>query len=77
MDFAIRARVQSKRSDVYKSSLILAEVIAAPGKDWLRRYGLFDRIGETRFYPTVGEAVNAYVAETGVPWVDWQDRDGS
>jgi hypothetical protein len=42
-----------------------------------RLFGLFDRIGETRFYPTVGEAVGVYVAETGVPWVDWQDRGGS
>ena len=51
--------------------------LKGPAKDRLRRYGLFDRIGETRFYPTVGEAVGAYVSETGVPWVDWQDRGRS
>ena len=51
--------------------------LKGPAKDRLRRYGLFDRIGETRFYPTVGEAVNAYVDETGVPWVDWEARGGS
>ena len=50
--------------------------LKGPAKDRLRRYGLFDKIGEARFYRTVGEAVAAYVAETGVPWVDWQDRGG-
>ena len=55
--------------------LAIAE-LKGPAKDLLRRYGLFDRIGETRFYPTVGEAVGVYVSETGVPWVDWQDRGG-
>src|SRR5262245_39892932 len=48
--------------------------LKGPTKDRLRRYGLFDLIGHSRFYPTVGEAVSAYVAETGVPWVDWEDR---
>jgi hypothetical protein len=42
-------------------------------KDKLRRYGLFARIGEESFYPTIGTAVHAYVDETGVPWRDWQD----
>ena len=51
--------------------------LKGPAKDRLRRYGLFDQIGETRFYPTVGEAVGVYVSETGVPWVDWQDRGPS
>jgi MFS superfamily sulfate permease-like transporter len=48
--------------------------LKGPAKDRLRRYGLFDLIGRTRFYPTVGAAVSAYVAETGVSWVDWEDR---
>jgi high affinity sulfate transporter 1 len=48
--------------------------LKGPAKDRLRRYGLFDLIGRTRFYPTVGAAVSAYVAETGVSWVDWEAR---
>jgi high affinity sulfate transporter 1 len=39
-----------------------------PVKDRLKRYGLLDRLGPERFPPTVGTAVDAYVAETGVEW---------
>lgn len=45
-----------------------------PVKDHLRRYGLFDRIGEDRFFPTMGTAVDGYVRDAGVEWVDWEDR---
>jgi len=45
-----------------------------PVKDRLKRYGLFERFGDDHFYPTVGEAVNAYVEMTGVEWTDWEDR---
>ena len=43
-------------------------------RDQLARYGLVERIGPDRFYRTNGEAVKAYVAAEGVPWVDWEDR---
>jgi len=43
-----------------------------PVKDRLKRYGLLDRLGPERFHPTVGTAVDAYVAETGV---DWRESD--
>jgi high affinity sulfate transporter 1 len=39
-----------------------------PVKDRLARYGLIEQLGVERFHPTVGTAVDAYVAETGVPW---------
>jgi high affinity sulfate transporter 1 len=39
-----------------------------PVKDRLLRYGLIESIGPERFHPTVGTAVDAYVAETGVAW---------
>jgi high affinity sulfate transporter 1 len=45
-----------------------------PVKDRLKRYGLFDRFGADHFYPTIGEAVNAYVDATGVQWTDWEDQ---
>jgi high affinity sulfate transporter 1 len=44
-----------------------------PVKDRLRRYGTLARIGEARCFPTVGTAVDAYVRETGQPWVDWEE----
>ena len=45
-----------------------------PVKDSLAGYGLLDRIGRDRFYPTIGVAVHAYVDETGVSWTDWEDE---
>ena len=44
-----------------------------PVKDKLNRYGLLDRIGRQRFYPTIGVAVRAYVEECGIDWTDWED----
>lgn len=54
-------------------SLRFAE-LKDPVKDRLQRYGLLDRIGPDAFYPTVGTAVDAYVAISGIDWVDWEDR---
>jgi high affinity sulfate transporter 1 len=48
--------------------------LKGPAKDWLRRYGLYDHIGDSRFFPTVGAAVSGYVAATGAAWVDWEDE---
>ncbi len=45
-----------------------------PVKDRLRRFGLFERVGEECFYPTIGLAVRAHVAERGIDWRDWEDR---
>jgi len=39
-----------------------------PVKDRLRRYGLLEELGPERFHPTVGTAVDAYVADSGVEW---------
>ena len=47
--------------------------LKGPVKDRLAEYGLADRIGRDRFYPTIGVAVHSYVVETGVEWEDWED----
>jgi MFS superfamily sulfate permease-like transporter len=39
-----------------------------PVKDKLKRFELFERFGERSFYPTVGSAVDAYLADHGVDW---------
>ena len=54
-------------------TLAFAE-LKGPVKDRLLRYGLYDQIGADRFFPTVGTAVDGYLAATGVEWVDWEDR---
>ncbi|WP_186426733.1 SulP family inorganic anion transporter [Cupriavidus metallidurans] len=43
-----------------------------PVRDKLRRFELMDVIGEDRFHPTVGSAVDAYVGRQG----DWPDAWG-
>lgn len=39
-----------------------------PVKDKMRRFGLFQHMGEKAFHPTVGAAVDAYLEESGVDW---------
>jgi len=48
-----------------------------PVKDKLKRFGLFTRIGEDFFFPTLGAAVNNYLKSYTVDWVDWEDRSVS
>lgn len=44
-----------------------------PVKDVLKRYGLFTKLGTESFFPTVGEAVDGYLAVHRVEWTDWDD----
>jgi high affinity sulfate transporter 1 len=53
--------------------LVFAE-LKGPVKDRLARYGLAEKIGDHGFPPTLGTAIDDYVAATGVDWVDWEDR---
>ncbi|EHR72201.1 sulfate permease-like transporter, MFS superfamily [Burkholderiales bacterium JOSHI_001] len=53
--------------------LCLAEM-KGPVKDKLKRFGQFASLGESRFFPTLGEAVNAHVKSSAIEWVDWEDR---
>jgi high affinity sulfate transporter 1 len=41
-----------------------------PVKDKLKRFGLLARIGDTRFFPTIEEAVTRYLQTHDVDWVD-------
>lgn len=45
-----------------------------PVKDKLKRIGLFSRLGEKRFFTTLGQAVSAYLDTDAVEWMDWEDR---
>jgi MFS superfamily sulfate permease-like transporter len=53
-------------------NLAFAE-LKGPVKDRLRAYGLYERIGEENFFPTVGTAVHAHLAATSTAWTDWDD----
>ena len=39
-----------------------------PVKDKLKRFELLDRLGTDIFHPTVGAAIDAYLAEHKVDW---------
>ncbi|WPN48312.1 SulP family inorganic anion transporter [Pseudomonas sp. P8_241] len=45
-----------------------------PVKDKLKRFGLFARLGETAFFPTIGTAVDSYVANYGVGYEEGDGR---
>jgi hypothetical protein len=45
-----------------------------PVKDKLKRFGLFARLGDETFFPTIGVAVSSYLKTHAVEWQDWEDR---
>jgi high affinity sulfate transporter 1 len=60
--------------DAQGVEVVFAE-LKGPIKDRLRSYGLFDRIGDGRFFPTLGTAIAGYLSATGTEWVDWSETD--
>jgi high affinity sulfate transporter 1 len=53
--------------------LLFAEM-KDPVKDKLKRFGMFTKLGERAFFPTLGAAVRAYLDAHTVTWEDWEDR---
>lgn len=62
-----------------ESDLSAAEIelcfaqMKGPVKDQLKRYGLYERIGSENFFPTVGQAVDAYLERHHIEWHDWDE----
>ena len=54
-------------------TLLFAEM-KDPVKDKVRRFGIFHHFGDEGFFPTIGQAVDAYIRFSGVDWVDWEER---
>jgi len=52
--------------------LLFAEM-KGPVKDHLKRYGLFNTLGQENFFPTLGQAVDRYLTVHQVQWKDWDD----
>ena len=44
-----------------------------PVKDRLKRYGLFTALGTENFFPTLGQAVDRYLAVHQIEWRDWDE----
>jgi len=57
----------AQKLDAAGIELCFAE-IKDPVKDKLKRFGLFEQLGEARFFPTMGSAVRSYVAAYSVDW---------
>jgi MFS superfamily sulfate permease-like transporter len=61
--------------DLQKAGIVLCFAeMKDPVKDRLKRYGLFSKIGDEHFFPTLGQAVDAYVEMHQVDWQDWEER---
>ncbi len=54
--------------------LVFAE-LKGPVKDRLRSYGLYQRLGDDRFFATLGTAIDGYLEASGIDWVDWNDQE--
>ncbi|MDW3686304.1 SulP family inorganic anion transporter [Cupriavidus sp. CV2] len=48
--------------------------IKDPVKDRLKRYGLVPALGADHLFPTIGVAVDEYLAQYKVEWRDWEDE---
>ncbi len=46
-------------------------------RERMEAYGLIDQIGTQHLTRTTGESVHAWVAESGVHWIDWEDRESA
>ena len=44
-----------------------------PVKDRLKSYGLFTALGTENFFPTIGQAVDRYLAVHQIEWRDWDE----
>jgi high affinity sulfate transporter 1 len=67
--------LRALHEELSRDGVVLAFAeMKGPVKDRLRRYGIYDAIGDERFYPTLGKAVHGYVEATGIRWVDWEER---
>ena len=82
VNIAARVQALAASGEIWMTEPVLAAEgvdlrfaeMKGPVKDRLRRYALYERFGDDHFSPTVGAAVSAYLATTGVEWTDWEDR---
>ncbi len=58
-----------------RTKLCFAE-LKDPVKDKLKRFGLFERIGEAFFFATIGAAVDEYQATHKAEWIVGADGAG-
>ena len=64
-----------KRLDTDGVVLAFAEM-KDPVKDELKELGVLSQFEQDHFFPTIGQAVNGYLDENPVQWLDWDEAPG-
>ncbi len=73
IDATAEEMLRRLHSDLEDRGVVLAFAeLKGTVRDRITPSGTMDLIGVDRFYPTIGEAVGAYVAESGIDWIDWK-----
>jgi MFS superfamily sulfate permease-like transporter len=74
IDTSAAAMLTTLVDDLQRNDIELAFAeLKGPVKDRLIQYGLYDQIGSSRFYPTIGAAVKSYIRSYQVEWANWDD----
>jgi high affinity sulfate transporter 1 len=74
IDITAADMLEGLDQDLCEQGIVLCFAeLKGPAKDRLKRYGLFDKIGNERFFRTIGQAVARYLAMHPVEWKDWED----
>ena len=66
--------LQELLEELHQDHVTLAFAGSRPGRPACGATACSDAVGADRFFPTVGTAVDGYVAATGTTWVDWEER---
>lgn len=74
IDITAADMLEELDQDLREESMLLCFAeLKGPAKDRLKRYGLFDMFGDERFFRTIGQAVDRYLAKHPVEWKDWEE----
>ena len=74
IDVTAAEAVAELDADLHKAGMDLCFAeMKDPVKDHLKRYGLFTQLGTDNFFPTLGQAVDQYLAVHKIPWRDWDE----
>lgn len=75
VDTSAAAMLEQLVAELHERGIELGfAAMKGPVKDRLRRYGLYERIGDEHFYSTVGSAADHFIADFDIDFVDWTER---
>ena len=75
IDITAAEALSALNDDLQKAGIELGFAeMKDPVKDRLKRYGLFTKLGEDHFFPTLGQAVDRYLEAHPVEWSDWEEK---